>query len=207
MKNCEICDKEFCNASSLKRHIKRIHDKDKRCEICNEPFVPETSEVCCGKECQKEQSKRRFAIRMQDPVKKEASRATKKRHKDKDTSKEKRRVYGLRADIKFDNNVQRAVRRGLRGQIRKSIYLEGLNYTMEELRTHFESLFEEGMTWDNYGGKDGWQIDHIRPKVSFNYTSTECEDFKKCWALNNLGPKWPKDNLHKARKWDGITNA
>jgi len=33
------------------------------------------------------------------------------------------------------------------------------------------------------------------------------EDFKKCWALNNLQPLWAKDNLNKRDKWDGITNA
>ena len=74
-------------------------------------------------------------------------------------------------------------------------------YTPKKLREHMESLFREGMSWDNYG-RDGWQIDHIRPVSSFNYTTTECEDFKKCWELNNLQPLWAKDNMSKGNKWE-----
>ena len=80
----------------------------------------------------------------------------------------------------------------------------GTDYTPEELKEHLESQFTDGMSWDNM--KD-WHIDHIRPVSSFNFTTTECEDFKKCWALNNLQPLWSKDNLSKGNKWDGITNA
>jgi len=79
-----------------------------------------------------------------------------------------------------------------------------LGYTGEELAKHLESQFTDGMSWDNM--KD-WHIDHIRPIASFNYTTTECEDFKKCWALNNLQPLWATDNISKGDKWDGITNA
>jgi len=201
-KKCEFCNKGFSSTSGLNRHIKRIHDKDKRCEICNEPFVPKTCEVCCSKECQKEQSKQRLAIRMQDPSWRDASRATKQRYRDKDTSKEKRRVYALEPRVKFDVTVQGSFKKILKGEIRTSIFLKGLNYTEGELRAHFESLFEEGMTWNNAAGKDGWQIDHIRPKSSFNYTTTDCEDFKQCWELSNLQPLWAKDNMAKASKWE-----
>jgi hypothetical protein len=81
---------------------------------------------------------------------------------------------------------------------------EVCGYTPKKLRGHIESLFKEGMTWDNYGE---WEIDHIRPISSFNYTTTECEDFQKCWGLNNLQPLWAKDNMSKSVKWDGVVNA
>lgn len=79
-------------------------------------------------------------------------------------------------------------------------------YTEEEIVSHLESYFteENGYTWDNMGE---WHIDHIRPVSSFNYTTTECEDFKKCWALSNLQPLWAADNLRKSDKWDGVVNA
>ena len=82
-----------------------------------------------------------------------------------------------------------------------------LDFSPEEFTTHIESLLEEGMTWDNYGGVDGWHIDHIRPVSSFNFDSTDHPDFKKCWALENLQPLWAKDNMSKGTKWDGRTNA
>ena len=77
----------------------------------------------------------------------------------------------------------------------------------EELLAHFESLFTDDMSWDNMGE---WHIDHIRPKASFNQeqlADPTSEDFKKCWALNNLQPLWAKDNHSKGAKWDGVVNA
>ena len=78
-----------------------------------------------------------------------------------------------------------------------------LGYSKDDLKIRLESQFTDGMTWDNMGK---WHIDHIRPVSSFNITSTECEDFKKCWALNNLQPLWGEDNCSKNNKWDGIIN-
>lgn len=49
--------------------------------------------------------------------------------------------------------------------------LELLGCTTEELRTHLQSRFVMGMTWDNYG-KD-WHIDHIIPCASFDLSKPE----------------------------------
>lgn len=74
-----------------------------------------------------------------------------------------------------------------------------VDYTLEELKAHIENLFQPGMSWDNYG-KYGWHIDHKTPVSSFNIGSYDCEDFKKCWSLENLQPLWAKDNLRKGNK-------
>jgi hypothetical protein len=91
-----------------------------------------------------------------------------------------------------------------RGINKEELIFDLLDYTQEQLLKHFESLFTDDMSWDNYGK---WHIDHIRPNSSFNYDSTEHPDFKKCWALNNLQPLWARDNMSKGKKWDGIINA
>jgi hypothetical protein len=62
-------------------------------------------------------------------------------------------------------------------------------YSLEELRSHLESKFTKGMTWENYG-INGWHIDHIIPQSFFKYKSYEDEAFKACWALSNLQPLW-----------------
>jgi len=64
-----------------------------------------------------------------------------------------------------------------------------VDYTLNELKNHLESLFTPGMTWDNYG-RYGWHIDHIKPKVSFHYEYPEDLEFKECWSLSNLQPLW-----------------
>jgi hypothetical protein len=58
-----------------------------------------------------------------------------------------------------------------------------------------ESLFLEGMSWDNYGK---WHIDHIRPCSSFDLSDTEQQ--KICFNYKNLQPLWAEDNLRKGAK-------
>jgi hypothetical protein len=82
-----------------------------------------------------------------------------------------------------------------------------LDYTMNQLKSHLQSLFEPWMNWSNWGiynhetwNDDDpltwtWQIDHIIPKSNFPYTSMEDDNFKKCWALSNLRPYSAKQNL------------
>ena len=82
-----------------------------------------------------------------------------------------------------------------------------LDYSMNDLKVHLESLFESWMTWDNQGNyiielwDDNdtstwkWQIDHIIPASDLPYSSMEDENFKKCWTLENLRPYSAKQNL------------
>jgi hypothetical protein len=78
-----------------------------------------------------------------------------------------------------------------------------VGYTAEDLRKHLESLFLEGMTWENHG-KYGWHIDHKIPKSFFVWEKPEDQEFLYCWNLNNLQPLWDKDNLSKGRKMEPI---
>jgi hypothetical protein len=63
----------------------------------------------------------------------------------------------------------------------------------EELKAHFENLFLEGMSWDNYGQ---WHIDHIRPISSFKQ-----EEWEQINHYTNLQPLWAEDNLKKSNKY------
>lgn len=65
----------------------------------------------------------------------------------------------------------------------------------EELITHLESKFTQGMTWENYGA---WHIDHIRPCASFNLEDPG--EQKKCFHWTNLQPLWAVDNIRKGAK-------
>ncbi len=73
-----------------------------------------------------------------------------------------------------------------------------VGYSVDELKTHLEKQFTSGMTWENYGTY--WHIDHVIPKVVFNFETPEDIDFKKCWALKNLRPLEAKKNLSKHSK-------
>lgn len=73
-----------------------------------------------------------------------------------------------------------------------------LGYSIDDLMVHLESLFTDGMTWDNYGE---WHLDHKIPMASFSFNSTEDVGFKACWLLTNLQPLWALDNLTKGTKF------
>jgi hypothetical protein len=78
--------------------------------------------------------------------------------------------------------------------------MEFLPYTIEQLKTHLESMFEPWMTWQNHGtyrreswndadqSTWAWQIDHITPQSETPYTSMSDANFKKAWDLKNLRP-------------------
>ena len=118
--------------------------------------------------------------------------------------KRKRKYEKTRRQIikyKISNNISRSMRRSL-STIKEGRHWEELvGYTVNDLRTHLEKQFVNGMSWDNYGK---WHIDHIRPMCSFNITDYKYEDFKKCWLLNNLQPLWESDNHIKGGNWNQL---
>ena len=82
---------------------------------------------------------------------------------------------------------------------KKDKTLEYLGCNISYFVSYLESLFLEGMTWENYGfGNEKWVIDHIKPLCSFNLTNQE-EIYKAC-NYTNLRPFWWKDNSEKASK-------
>jgi hypothetical protein len=89
------------------------------------------------------------------------------------------------------------IHRCLRGKNDKTASL--LGYTVSELKSHLESHFKPGMSWDNYGkGHESWSIDHTRPISSFPKSATIAE----INALGNLRPMWHKENCSKGNKWE-----
>lgn len=69
----------------------------------------------------------------------------------------------------------------------------------DDLYSHLESKFTEGMTWENYGK---WHIDHIKPCASYNLT--DIEEQKKCFHWTNLQPLWAIDNMRKGAKYASV---
>jgi hypothetical protein len=106
------------------------------------------------------------------------------------------------------NNPQLRMRRAFSGRISRELSLRGrkkqgrvfefLGYSRDDLVRRLESLFQSGMSWDNYGK---WHVDHIRPVSSFAFTGLDDPEFRRCWALENLQPLWAADNIRKSNKW------
>jgi len=91
--------------------------------------------------------------------------------------------------------IRKSLRQGKNGRSWELL----VGYTVEDLKTHLESLFVEGMTWKLLlQGKI--HIDHIMPISRFHYEKPEDPEFKICWGLSNLQPLWARDNLVKGSK-------
>ena len=102
----------------------------------------------------------------------------------------------------FSLNIRVAIRRA--GGTKPGGTWVYLPYTPTLLKEHLESQFQEGMTWENWGGREGcWSIDHIYPRSKLLYDSPAHPNFQKCWALKNLQPMWHEDNVAKG---DSIPN-
>lgn len=100
-------------------------------------------------------------------------------------------AYKIRA------NVSRRIRDVLKGVSKSEGTLKLLGCDVSFLRRHLESLFQAGMSWENYG-INGWHIDHIIPCSNFDLSKPEGQS--KCFHYSNLQPLWAKDNLSKGSK-------
>lgn len=126
------------------------------------------------------------------------------RAKNKDKEKAPRKKY---RDMKFKTDPSYKVLHNCRGRLhalmRHRIFkksgktIDLIGCAKSDLKTHLESLFLPGMTWENYGVR-GWHIDHIRPCASFNLMDPEQQ--RCCFHYTNLQPLWAADNIRKKDK-------
>ena len=93
-------------------------------------------------------------------------------------------------------NIANSLRCRMHGTIIKGYKskstIELLGCSISECKHHLESLFQEKMSWDNYGE---WHIDHIKPCSSFDLTDPEQQ--AECFHYTNLQPLWAVDNIKK----------
>jgi hypothetical protein len=88
---------------------------------------------------------------------------------------------------------------GFKNNYKKSSLFNYLGCTVQELKIHLESQFKEGMSWNNYGNKEGnWSIDHVLPCSSFDHSDEE--EIKKCWHYSNMQPMWHIENIKKGSR-------
>lgn len=73
-----------------------------------------------------------------------------------------------------------------------------VDFTLDDLKSHLERRFKNGMSWGNYGAV--WHVDHKIPIAAFNFEKPEDIDFKRCWSLKNLCPLLSFDNWSKGAK-------
>jgi len=68
-----------------------------------------------------------------------------------------------------------------------------LGYNLEDFKIHIETLFLDGMSWENWGK---WHVDHKIPVSKFSKDTP----VSVINSLDNLQPLWAFDNLSKSNK-------
>jgi hypothetical protein len=180
------------------------------CIKCNHYYLPENfsknSKIKRGycwwcKTCFKEYNKKRFQENREEFLTKSSVKyhsdpeLYKQRVRDyKAKNKEKTKAYKAQPHIKIVSRQRKRIKLilGKQGRTTKLLGCDG-----KFLKDYLESLWLEGMNWENYGFY-GWHIDHIIPVSSFNLSDEK--ELEKCFHYSNLQPLWAKDNLAKGSK-------
>lgn len=68
-----------------------------------------------------------------------------------------------------------------------------LGCTYDQLITHIQSKFKDGMSWINI---DSWHIDHIIPLSS----AKNMDELLVLFNYKNIQPLWPEENIKKGSK-------
>lgn len=100
-------------------------------------------------------------------------------------------------NFKLAHYLRSRLRKAIKGNYKSGSAVRDLGCTIPELKTRLESMFQPGMTWDNWSIM-GWHIDHIIPLDSFNLSDRE--QFLKAVHFTNLQPLWAEENHTKSNK-------
>ena len=196
---CKNCMREYSGENKEKiKQYKKEHYKENKAEINRK-----------SKEYQKENRTRLLE------QKREQSKEYRSENKEKIRQRQKEyRLNNLdkineyfREKRKNDpqyrmiTNLRTRNARGIvsKGGIKSDSTEKLLGCSFEYANAYIESLFENGMSWENYGE---WEIDHIRPMSSFDLTDPEQQ--KLCCHYTNLQPLWAEENRSKNSLWSGI---
>jgi hypothetical protein len=98
--------------------------------------------------------------------------------------------------FKLKELLRSRLRNALEGKKKSDRAMNLVGCSLEDLKAHLESTFQEGMTWDNQGE---WHIDHIIPCVAFDLEDPL--EQKACFHYRNLQTLWKIDNSQKGGKY------
>ena len=197
----------------------------KKCVHCGEEFTYESSRALyCSKKCKRKvfyerhkekenRDSRLYKQRNREKINEykynyrwdniERERAKEREY----TEKHRKRINAGMVKRRKESHIRRINHRMSAGVLH-SLNFKGISkngrhwedlvgWTKEQLKSHLERLFKDGMSWDNFGE---WHIDHVIPKVFFKFDNTDDVEFRMCWRLENLRPLWKTDNRSKQAK-------
>jgi len=107
---------------------------------------------------------------------------------------------GFRIACNLRKRLSFLVRKASATKTKQTLALLGC--PLKSFLLYLESLWEPGMSWDNYGE---WHIDHVVPCAIFDLTKPDHQE--RCFHFSNLQPLWAVDNWRKNDKVIACANA
>jgi hypothetical protein len=95
--------------------------------------------------------------------------------------------------FRLKRNLRVRLCTALRLNYKSGSAVRDLGCSIDEFKTYTESLFQPGMSWDNYGD---WEFDHKIPLSSFDLSNRE--ELLKAVHFSNLQPLWKRANRQKS---------
>jgi hypothetical protein len=193
---CTKCEKvksidDFWKDCSKKYGIGSI------CKSCDKEYREENRDIILKKQSEynKKRNKDPEYSKRQKEYKQKRAKFFKNYQKEYDREYKKKRRKDPLYRVKYScyNRVYYAIK--LKGYTKKSSTNELVGCDWNTLRSHLESLFTDGMNWDNYGD---WHVDHIIPCDKFDLSKKEQQ--LECFNYKNLQPLWAYDNRSKYNK-------
>jgi hypothetical protein len=104
----------------------------------------------------------------------------------------------LNSDIEFKikKNLRIRMYCAIRYNLKSGSAVKDLGCSIDFFKEYIASMFQDGMTWDNYGE---WHLDHIKPLSLFNLSDRS--QYLEAANYKNIQPLWAKDNLTKSDKY------
>lgn len=106
-----------------------------------------------------------------------------------------RQASKRQVDLQFrlTGNLRSRLTQALKINQKTGSAIQDLGCSIEFLKQHLASQFQEGMSWQNYGE---WHIDHKKPLAAFDLSDRE-QIIQAC-HYTNLQPMWAVDNIRKS---------
>jgi hypothetical protein len=205
-KKCSCCQQEK-PINCFPKNIRNKDLLDTHCKICK----------CNKNKTYRERNKEKFSVMRRKYYSENIEKMREEKRKYGHKNKEKKKVYDIdyrknnsekiknykkkwetkhRNDpiFKIKRNLRRRVHHVLSGKRKSDKTFNLIGCSASFFKEYIESLWKEGMSWDNYGPK-GWHIDHIVPCHRFNLLNEE--EQRKCFHYSNQRPLWAYENLSR----------
>lgn len=196
-------NKICCSKCGICKTIENFYKKSRICAECrNERRRERYAE---NPEMYKTHRRNYYINNKEKVIERERNYRKNNTEKVRETQKNYRLRNPNRKKIRRDNDLNFRLRENLRTRVHHAVKgiskksnktMDLIGCEIEFLKKHLEGLFQEGMSWENYGE---WHMDHIKPCSLFDL-EIESEQ-KKCFNYTNLQPLWAVDNLRKNNKY------